>query len=100
VKKLVRDKIPDILSHKHSLTSFYAADNEEFWIELKKKLLEEVQEFLESESEEELVDILEVIYAICQHKEISLANLEERRQLKAEERGIFSKKIIADFSHE
>jgi predicted house-cleaning noncanonical NTP pyrophosphatase (MazG superfamily) len=62
----------------------------------KKKLKEEVEEFLKTSNIEELVDILEVIYAICDFKKIDKKELEKLRKKKAKERGRFKKRIILD----
>jgi len=49
---------------------------------------------LADNSIEEMADVLEVIYAICNLKDITNQQLEECREKKAEERGGFSKRII------
>lgn len=63
---------------------------------IKRKAKEEVEEFLENESGEELADILEVVYAICDFKKIDKQDLENMRVKKRKERGGFRKKIILD----
>lgn len=72
------------------------ADEDEYWEKLKEKLEEEVNEFLEESNTEELADILEVVYALCDHLGIDKAHLEEVRKKKAEERGGFKERIILD----
>lgn len=96
INKLVRDKIPEIIEQSGSTPVTRIADDEEYWQELKKKLTEEVNEFHEAENAEEIADILEVIHAICDHKNIDKNDLEDLRKTKAEERGGFKKKIILD----
>ena len=83
--KLVRDKIPGIIKKKGETSIFHTANKKEYWEGLKQKLKEEVEEFLRKPNEEELADILEVIYAICEFKKI-----------KKKERGGFEKKIILE----
>ncbi len=95
-KKLVRDKIPKIITQGGKTPITHTADNEEYWEKLKEKLLEETNEFIEEENNEELADIIEVINAICAHKSISISQIEKLRKQKSEERGGFKDKIILD----
>ena len=94
--KLVRDKIPDIIKQKSQIPVTHIADNKEYQQKLKEKLKEEVDEFLKDGNQEELADILEVIYTICDSKNINKEELEQLRKTKAEKRGQFKKKIILD----
>lgn len=94
--KLIRDKIPAIIKSKDSTPITHIADDEEYWQKLKEKLLEEVKEFIDSETEEELADILEVLYAIFDFKKTDRIKLEAMRITKANKRGAFKKKIILD----
>ena len=94
--KLVRDKIPEIIKQKNKIPVIHTADDNEYWEKLKEKLQEEVTEFLKNYSEEELVDILEVIDNICYFKNIDKRELETLRKKKAKERGKFKKKIILE----
>jgi len=94
--KLVRDKIPEIIKSKGSAPITHIASNEEYWQKLKEKLVEEVKEFIESDNEEELADILEVLNAIFDYKKIDKVKLEVIRIEKANKRGGFKNKIILD----
>ena len=94
--KLVRDKIPEIIKSKGSTPTTHIASDEEYCQKLKEKLLEEAKEFIESDKEEELADILEVLYAIFDYKKIDRINLETLRIEKANKRGAFKNKIILD----
>ena len=69
----------------------HVASDSEYLLKLKEKLTEEVKEYLGSGQEEELADILEVIYALS-----TPAKLEMLRKKKAEEKGAFKDKIILD----
>lgn len=89
-QKLVRDRIPEI----YGLQKRHIAGDSEFLEELRKKLSEETQEFLESGEIEELADILEVVYALAELKDVSPQKLEEMRKAKAEKRGAFKKRLI------
>ena len=94
--KLVRDKIPEIIKNRKAVPITHVADDEEYWQKLREKLQEEVDEFLRDSNEEELADILEVIYAICDFKNFDKEELELLRKKKAEERGGFRDRIIFD----
>lgn len=95
-KKLVRDKIPGIIKQDGSTPIVHIADDQEYWGKLKEKLKEEVDEFLQNSTEEELADVLEVIYTICDFKKIDRQKLELLRKNKAKKRGGFKKRIILD----
>lgn len=91
-KKLVRDKIPEILDAKGVSYEKRIASPEEYKAELIKKLIEEVGEFSEAGDPEELADVIEVIESIKQLPEYQ--NMEELRLKKRKERGGFEQKII------
>lgn len=90
--KLVRDKIPDILDNKGISYEKRIATREEYKVELIRKLEEEVKEFSEAGSPEELADVIEVIEAL---KRLSdYASVEELRKKKSDEKGAFNNMII------
>lgn len=90
--KLVRDKIPEMLDEKGILYEKRIASDNEYKIELIKKLNEEIKEFLEENTTEELADILEVVEALKKLPEYE--KVEEVRLKKLKDRGGFHKKII------
>ena len=94
--KLVRDKIPDIILKDHCLPTTRILNDEEYIQELNKKLMEEVNEYLEAENIEEMVDILEVIRAILDVKGTSYEEIEEKRIKKAKKRGAFKDKVYLE----
>ena len=66
---------------------------------MREKLEEEVKEFLSADEKdkiEEIADILEVLYAICDARGVSREKIEEIRAQKAQERGGFQKRIILE----
>lgn len=90
--KLVRDKIPEILDKKGVKYEKRIASKSEYKVALSKKLIEEVSEFQEENSVEELADVVEVIRAL--KKLPKYKNVEKIRVKKAKERGFFEKRII------
>ena len=93
--KLVRDLIPDIIKSSGKTSTYYSlVDDTEYLMRLKVKLLEEVYEFLESESPEEIADIYEVIGAICRLKKFSDEKIRAIQIQKRDKAGSFDKKII------
>jgi len=96
--KLVRDKIPEIIKNKGGVPITHIADDAEYWEKLNEKLQEEVNEFMEDQSIEEIADILEVIDAICDFKNFRKEELKTTKDKKAEERGKFKDKIILEES--
>lgn len=96
--KLVRDKIPEIIRKKGEECKIHVAGGKEYLEKLKEKLLEEVKEFIENETVEEMTDIQEVMEAICGYKNFSKRELESVKKKRVRERGGFKKKIILEES--
>ena len=94
--KLVRDNIPDIITKNGRIPIFHTAEAEEFEFALLKKLREEADEFIENPSEEDLADVLEVIYTIYKVKGYNPDDIEEKRKEKLKVRGGYVKRIILD----
>lgn len=92
--KLVRDKIVDIIEADGRKAEYRILNKAEYKQELKKKLQEEVNEYLEDNNIEELADIIEVVYVIVDAMDASIGELEKVREAKAKERGEFKKKIF------
>lgn len=91
--KLVRDKIPDIIKADGKEPITRLLSQEEYLQELDRKLGEEVAEYQADKSIEEMADVLEVLYAICEARGHSIRELEEVRAKKAEARGAFRERI-------
>lgn len=92
--KLVRDKIPQIIEAAGKKHHTHILDDKAYLTSLNQKLQEELDEYLEDESVEELADMVEVIIAILNHKQVSLETFESIRKKKQEDRGAFDKKIF------
>lgn len=94
--KLVRDNIPEHIRSKGETAITHIADDKEYRLKLIEKLSEEVKEFSENESIEEMADILEVIDAITAYKNFDKKELAQVKEKKVEEKGAFKKRIILD----
>jgi len=94
--KLVRDNIPEIMINNGAKPVTRILSNEEYLLELNKKLLEEVNEYLESEDVLEIADIEEVLLAILKVKGVSKEKFDLLRIEKVNKRGAFDKKIFLE----
>jgi predicted house-cleaning noncanonical NTP pyrophosphatase (MazG superfamily) len=92
--KLVRDKIPELISANDQEGDFYILPEQDYENEVILKLQEESGEYLESKNPEELADILEVLMELCRIRNIPFSEIEAIRQKKLTERGGFSKRIF------
>jgi predicted house-cleaning noncanonical NTP pyrophosphatase (MazG superfamily) len=93
--KLVRDKIPEILREKGIKFNYATAEGKHYLTRLlKKKISEEVNEYLESGEIEELVDIVEVVYKILRYNGISVEDFEVMRKYKNIKKGSFNDNIV------
>lgn len=92
--KLVRDRIPEIIRADGKECETEVLEDSAFLAALDKKMTEELQEYFESHSAEELADLLEAIYAAADVLGYSREQLEELRVRKAEKRGGFGQKIF------
>lgn len=91
--KLVRDRIPEIIEADGKEAKIDYLSGDELLKALEEKLVEEVDEYLESGETEELADILEVIYAIGNYKGLDESELNNVREDKKNKRGAFDKGI-------
>lgn len=91
--KLVRDNIPDIIHDQGKGVSFRVLSEAEFKEYLERKLDEEVSEFHENPTLEELADITEVLYALAESHGYSVFDLGRMRRRKLFEKGGFIKRI-------
>ena len=92
--KAIRDKIPEIIQQDGHTCNVQVISDEKFLLEIEKKLSEEVTEYQNDKTPEELADILEVIYKIAQLKGISKDELEKIRVKKLEDKGGFAKNLF------
>lgn len=98
--KLVRDKIPKIISDSGKQFNMHIADKSEAIKLLEAKLDEEVLEFHQDKNLEELADIMEVIFSLAKNLGFSEDELLNKRLSKKEERGGFDKNIVLEKVYE
>lgn len=91
--KLVRDKIPQIIIADGRTPIVRTLSDEEYLSELDRKLNEEVAEYQADKSLEEMADVLEVLFAICEARGHSVDELMEVRDKKREKGGGFRDKV-------
>lgn len=98
--KLVRDKIPEIISNKGEQPITHILNDEEYKKELETKLLEEYKEVLETtnstERIEELADMIEIIKALASLENKTIEDILEVANQKAQKRGGFENKIFLE----
>lgn len=92
--KLVRDRIPEIIEADGKICVCETLTDEDYIVLLDQKLHEELAEYQESKSLEELADLLEVIQAVVKAHGWTLEELDRVRADKAARRGGFEKKIL------
>jgi len=100
-KKLVRDKIPEIIESNGDICKTRILGDDEFQTELKKKLVEESKEVLDCSKEkliDELADILEIVKNLVDNNQLKMKDVEEEMKLKRKKRGGFNKKIFLEWS--
>lgn len=92
--KLVRDRIPEIIEADGKTCTWETLSEEAYLQLLDEKLNEELAEYQESKSLEELADLLEVMQAVVRARGWTSEQLEQLRADKAARRGGFEKRIL------
>ena len=92
--KLVRDRIPEIIEADGKICMTEILSDDRYLQMLDAKLNEELAEYQESKSLEELADLLEVMQAVAKARGWTWEQLEQIRMEKAARRGGFEKKIL------
>ena len=94
--KLVRDKIPEIISESGKSVAYRKLNEEEYKVALELKLDEEVLEFHENPSIAEIADIAEVLYALIEAYGYRVIDVIKYRAAKREEKGSFDERIFLE----
>lgn len=97
--KLVRDNIPDIIKNNNEIPFTRILGDDEYKMELDKKLLEECNEVLSSAGNDrmhELADVIEVVSALAKIEGKNLNDVINIANEKSNKRGAFDKKIFLE----
>ena len=97
--KLIRDRIPEIITADSKVPITRVLSDEEYKLELEKKLMEEYNEVLEETGNkriEELADMYEVIKSLAEFEGSSIEKVVETANIKFKKRGGFDKKIFLE----
>ena len=92
--KLVRDRIPEIIESSGKTCRTSVLSEADYIRMLDRKLTEELAEYQESKSLEELADLIEVIAAAAKSRGCSWEQLLEIRDRKRAQRGGFEERIL------
>ncbi len=92
--KLVRDRIPEIIEADGKKCVFETLSQERYISMLDAKLNEELAEYQENKSLEELADLLEVMDAVVNARGYTWEELISIREKKRSERGGFEKRTL------
>jgi len=99
-QKLVRDRIPEKIEKNGEVAVTRILNDEEYRLELYRKLREECEEVIHAENSsnrvEELADVLEVVKAIAILEGKTIEDVLEAASKKAEKRGGFQKRIFLE----
>lgn len=97
-RKLVRDRIPEIIAANGEKAITRVLDEAEFVTALENKLLEEVQEMRASKAERkvEIADIYEVLDALIRAYGFSKEEIMALKEKKRRERGGFEKRLFLE----
>ena len=92
--KLVRDRIPQIIEASGRQAVVQAVDPDARLLLLEEKLKEELAEYLQSRSLEELADLLEVMHGVVECSGHAWGDVESIRNAKRQERGGFEQGVL------
>ena len=92
--KLVRDRIPEIIDASGKTCTVEVLPNDAYIQALDAKLSEELAEYQQSKSLEELADLLEVMGAVVKARGYTWDDLTRVRKEKRAQRGAFEQRIF------
>lgn len=100
-RKLVRDRIPEVVAREGGQAKVRILRADQFKKELLLKLLEEAKEVRGAGSKEEVVkeiaDVLEVIDALCGAHGILRGEVQRAKRKKNRDRGAFTQRLFLEY---
>ena len=93
INKLVRDNIPSLCEKNNQIPEVRILDSDNYAAALKRKLEEEVEEYLTDNNIEELADIIEVVEALAENQGASLKDVMAIKERKRNKNGAFKNRI-------
>ena len=99
--KLIRDKIPEIIKQDNAVAKIRILNDQEYFDELFKKLIEEIKEAEESKDNKkdltkEIGDAYEVIDALIEHFGLSKDEILDLQKERREKRGGFNQRLFLE----
>ncbi|MFW6025565.1 MAG: nucleoside triphosphate pyrophosphohydrolase [Candidatus Woesearchaeota archaeon] len=94
--KLVRDKVPQIIENAGKEYTIHIADDSEYIKKLLAKVEEELAEFKENPSVEEMADIFEVLDGLISYYHLDYDEIKAVKREKKEKRGGFEDRLILE----
>ena len=92
--RLVRDNVPHLMRRRGEHPIVRTAEPYEYAGLLRAKLVEEVEEFLDSDDPHELADVMEVLLALAQMLGCDGDDIERMRSEKAVQNGGFANRLV------
>lgn len=92
--KLIRDNNVKIMEDKGCKVTYEILDDKRYVEELDKKLKEEVDEYLDDYSVEEMADVMEVIYTMLELRGNTMEEVEKVRVEKRNRKGALKNKVF------
>lgn len=100
-KKLIRDRIAEIIKKDGHKPKVRIMDKKEYVLELKKKVLEEAKELIKASSKEEIVnelsDLWELMESVAKTNRIKISEIKKLKIIKNKKRGGFKKKLFLEY---
>tara|TARA_Y100000310_G_C20142955_1_gene561098 strand:- start:188 stop:505 length:318 start_codon:yes stop_codon:yes gene_type:complete len=94
--KLVRDMIPNLIEKSGKTCNYHTANYDEYKTHLYEKMVEELNEFINTPCYEEAADMYEVFSAICDLHELNLVHVALNAMEKRSKRGGFTDRVILE----